>query len=73
MLTRQQQAMLDHLKRIKADRVYVVLETPREVWAASQTLHPAEDGKWGGTLQELESYYHMQEHYQASSDSKACA
>jgi hypothetical protein len=61
MLTRQQQAMTDHLKRIKADRAYVTPETPRELWAAQRALTPTEDGKWSGTVEDLTSYYQMQD------------
>lgn len=61
MLTRQQQAIINRLKRIKADRVHVVPETLRELWAARRTLTPREDGKWGGAIQELEDCYAAQE------------
>jgi hypothetical protein len=38
--------MIDHLTRSKADRAYVMPETPRELWAAKRALTLEQDGKW---------------------------
>jgi hypothetical protein len=63
MLTQHQQAMIDNLKRIGADRAYVAPEMPHELWAAKQTLTLTCCGEWSGTVEQLESYYQMQASY----------